>query len=207
MNFLCSCLGNEKVQSELEKRLQKPIDSCKVLLVIYENTHGNAVENLYAFKTLLKCGFNKENITILDLNEYQEMNCSDYDVLFIPGGNTFSLLQLIKNTKFDCFIKQFIKNDGFYIGESAGAHILFDSVEHVLEFDDNNVGLTDYSGLGLFSGVIIPHYDESRYWTLVWCQKEYNPVYTLRNDEFICFFWEYNIDFMKYENIYKLLNV
>lgn len=32
------------------------------------------------------------------------------------------------------------------------------SVEEVKDFDKNNVGMTDFSGLGLFDGIIIPHY-------------------------------------------------
>lgn len=187
MIFLCSCLNNPNMQIELKNRISKTVENCRVLLVIYEDTCGNSIENLYEFKTLINCGFKKDNITTLNLSTFTTLNCNDYDVLFIPGGNTFTLLDLVKRKGFDKFIIEFIKSDGFYVGESAGAHIVFDSIEHVIGLDDNNVGLTDFSGLGLISGLLIPHYDESRYWDLVYCQKEYNPVYTLRNDECMCF--------------------
>lgn len=36
------------------------------------------------------------------------------------------------------------------------------SVEEIKDFDKNNVGMTDFSGLGLFDGIIIPHYTKKK---------------------------------------------
>lgn len=58
------------------------------------------------------------------------------------------------------------------------------NVKHVLNFDLNEVNITDYNGLELFNGILICHYDESR-------KKIYDelkkisiyPVYKLKDDE------------------------
>ena len=59
----------------------------------------------------------------------------------------------------DSIIKEGFKTGNkIYIGCSAGAAIAGVSVEEIKDFDKNNVGMTDFSGLGLFDGIIIPHY-------------------------------------------------
>ena len=50
-----------------------------------------------------------------------------------------------------------------YIGGSAGAHIASANIEHVEHYDDNNVGICDYSGLGLYDGILICHFSNDRY--------------------------------------------
>jgi peptidase E len=49
-----------------------------------------------------------------------------------------------------------------YIGGSAGAHIASRSIEHVAKYDVDTFGLTDFSGLRLFDGLLICHYSQSR---------------------------------------------
>lgn len=56
----------------------------------------------------------------------------------------------------------------------------------LLAFDDNDIGLEDYNGLGVFDGVLICHYNEEReqiYQGLT-RKNEYN-IYTLTNDELL----------------------
>lgn len=48
------------------------------------------------------------------------------------------------------------------IGGSAGAHVASKDIEHVLAFDENLVGLTDFRGMGLFDGILFCHADETR---------------------------------------------
>lgn len=73
-----------------------------------------------------------------------------------------------------------------YLGASAGTHIATSNIEHVLNFDDNNVNVTEYTGIGLIDGIVICHYDESRkkIADMLKLKGEYN-VYTLKDDQII----------------------
>ena len=73
-----------------------------------------------------------------------------------------------KKCEFYCVIKIYNRNvlqrlqkgNKIYIGCSAGAAIAGVSIEEVKNFDRNFVGMGDFTGLGLFDGIIIPHYTE-----------------------------------------------
>ena len=73
-----------------------------------------------------------------------------------------------------------------YIGGSAGAHIATRSIEHVSKYDIETFGLTDFSGLNLFDGILICHYSEDRkkdYITLT--QRGEKNIVTLRDQDYI----------------------
>jgi hypothetical protein len=48
------------------------------------------------------------------------------------------------------------------IAGSAGAHIATADVAHVAKYDKDTFCLTDFSGLGLYNGILICHYTEDR---------------------------------------------
>ncbi len=90
---------------------------------------------------------------------------SRYSSVFIGGGNTFKLLKAIKNSDFEAQIKAFLENGGVVYGGSAGA-IIFGRTIKTAQIsicpDENNVGLTDLSGLNLCNNHdIICHYTDS----------------------------------------------
>ena len=87
---------------------------------------------------------------------------TNIDVIYISGGNTFGTLDKIRKCNFDKDIINYVKSGVVYIGGSAGAHIASKDIKHVEKYDENNVGITDYSGLGLFNGMLICHYTDER---------------------------------------------
>lgn len=110
----------------------------------------------------------------------------DIDVIYTCGGNTFTLVKLIKDCGFDKEIKKYVENGVIYIGRSAGTHLVTKDVEHVLPFDDNYIGLEDYSGIGLFDGIVYCHYTDERkpYYEKSLEEKKFN-TYKITNDEVI----------------------
>lgn len=80
-----------------------------------------------------------------------------------------------------------------YLGASAGTHIATQNIKHVLNFDDNYSGVKKFKGLGLFNGIIICHYNESRknIFENLEKKKEYT-VYSLTDKEII-YFDVYNV--------------
>ena len=73
------------------------------------------------------------------------------------GGNTFYLLNKIRESKFDLKLKEAINNGIIYVGSSAGSIILGNTIELALPFDKNDVNVTDYTGLKLIDGIVVPH--------------------------------------------------
>ena len=82
------------------------------------------------------------------------------DVMFIPGGNSFYLLQQLKAKDVLKDLISFAKNK-IYIGVSAGACIACPNIEYLEKFDnkDETVDLVSYDAMNLINGYILPHYN------------------------------------------------
>jgi dipeptidase E len=83
-----------------------------------------------------------------------------YDVIEIMGGNPFYLLKRMKETNCGEMFRQFAK-DRVVIGLSAGSIVLQQSIELIAGYSpemNNEVGMTDFSGLGLAFSEVLPHY-------------------------------------------------
>ena len=73
------------------------------------------------------------------------------------GGNTFYLLDKTKESNWIEKIKSAINNGVIYIGSSAGSEVISKSIKTALGFDNNKVNLTDFKGLNIIDGFVIPH--------------------------------------------------
>lgn len=161
--ILSSCdFRNEKSQQVIMDNLPYPIDKCKLLFIPNEKATAEAILSSVYYDRMQEFGFKKENVYVFDHNNPDEFRNLDIDVIYISGGNTFGTLDKIRKCNFDKDIINYIKSGVVYIGGSAGAHIASKDIKHVEKYDENNVGITDYSGLGLFNGMLICHYTDER---------------------------------------------
>lgn len=108
------------------------------------------------YNTILDLGIDENNIIEYKIGSY-EINLNDYNIIYMMGGNTFYLLDMIRNYHFDKQIKDAIKSGVIYIGSSAGSEILGNSIETALPYDANNINMTDFTGLKIIDGLIVPH--------------------------------------------------
>ena len=97
------------------------------------------------YKTILDLGINESNITEHKIGN--DINIDGFDIIYMMGGNTFYLLDIIRKTGFDKIIANFINKGKIYIGSSAGSEILGNSIDVALGYDDNNVNMVDFTGL------------------------------------------------------------
>lgn len=107
------------------------------------------------YKSILELGIVEKNITEYKIGN--NINIEDYDIMYMMGGNTFYLLDIIRKTNFDIEINKFINDGKIYIGSSAGSEILGNSIEVALGYDENNVNMKDFTGLKIVDGLVIPH--------------------------------------------------
>ena len=119
-------------------------------------------------EALSSLGIQAEEIDLRDyFNNSQELakKLSDYDLVWVVGGNSFVLLRAMKQSGFDKLIVPLVKNDEIiYAGFSAGAVVATPSLHGIELVDDKDVVSEDYdkeiawTGLHLVNKSIAPHY-------------------------------------------------
>lgn len=89
----------------------------------------------------------------------------DVDVLWVSGGNTFHLLNQVRKTGFDKWLKKYGKGKVF-VGASASTILMTPTIKLADGVDKNYCGLTDFTGLGYVDYEIEVHADMARFATV-----------------------------------------
>ena len=110
-----------------------------------------------AYDAWIDLGLDVNRVDIFAPNIADTIRSADF--IYVAGGNTFYLLQELRKSGVDELIKQHIKANKVYIGESAGSIIMSPNIEYIKEMDDITMGpeLTDYVGFGFISEYPLPH--------------------------------------------------
>jgi dipeptidase E len=112
---------------------------------------------------LTELGFQMEDFDLKNKTEDEvRKKLSEFDIVFVAGGNTFYLLDEVKKSGFDKVIKEFIRAGKIYIGSSAGSYILCPTIEASgwKKSGRNIVNLTDLSALNLVDFIVVAHYTD-----------------------------------------------
>ncbi len=134
-------------------------------IAIITNAAQDGKENKYArlaeqqFRDL---GFS--SISFVDVETEQIHILDEADIIYVMGGNTFTLLKKIRESGADKILSKRLSetSDLIYIGVSAGSILLTPTVRlaNEVEPDPNDEGIDDFSGLSFFPDEIYPHYTE-----------------------------------------------
>ena len=83
------------------------------------------------------------------------------DLIYVTGGNTFYLLQSLRQSGADELIVNAVNQGKPYIGESAGAVVTSPDIEYVQHMDSKEPAphLSNYGGLHLVDFHVVPHYE------------------------------------------------
>lgn len=84
-----------------------------------------------------------------DLSKYNPETLKEFGGIYIGGGNTWSLMQELKDSGFADILIQYIKDGGQVYGGSAGAIIMGKRID--THDDENKIGLQNTSGFNLFN--------------------------------------------------------
>jgi dipeptidase E len=82
------------------------------------------------------------------------------DYIYVSGGNTFYLLQELKNTGAGKIISEQISVGKLYIGESAGSMIVSPNIEYAKDMDSckKAPNLNTFDALNIIDFYPLPHY-------------------------------------------------
>ena len=161
--ILSSCdFGNPTSARFIIDNLCKPISECKVLYFPNEKVTPEKIKSGKYETRVAAFGFQRKNIYVANYFDPTLFFNLDIDVIYVSGGNTFGTMKLMRDSGLDKAIIDYVHRGVIYIGGSAGAHIATADIAHVAKYDKDTFGLTDFSGLGLYNGILICHYTEDR---------------------------------------------
>ena len=112
-------------------------------------------------------------VTDLDLKNKTEKEINKSlamaDILLVAGGDTFYLMEKLKECGADKAIKNFFSRGGIYIGSSAGSIVCCPTIEGAEKFDNPDLApnLENFNGMGIFNEVVIPHTHKEKYFERV----------------------------------------
>lgn len=124
--MLTSCgLETKKIEDAFLKFLGKAPDRAKALFIPTAAIDADAIEVLpKCMNDLLKVGIPKQNVEVFDLHRNMSgEELKAFDVVYLCGGRTSYLLSRINETGFRDTLTEYIRENGFVIGVSAGSLI------------------------------------------------------------------------------------
>jgi len=155
-----SGLSNSVISKSFLDKLSKPVSESTVFVIAYAQ---NDTEEFYVNESkreISQLGFN--DISVINLNHVVcDLSSLKFDVIYVCGGNTFSILSKLRETGLDVFIINQIRSGAIFIGVSAGSIIAGPDIEIAgwgSEGDENIANLKDLSGLNLTNIAIFPHF-------------------------------------------------
>lgn len=153
---------NPKLADRFLALLGKPPADAKALFI---PTASRSEEDMKYVREsggeLAQLGIPKESIVWFDYKTPTAIgDINRFDVIYVCGGNTFFLMQKLRETGLDKKIIDLVHQGKVYVGVSAGSVIAGPDISIAGPFDENDVGLTDMTGLGLTDKVTSPHYED-----------------------------------------------
>jgi dipeptidase E len=187
--FLTSAgLTNKAIIDVLLAEILRPVESNKVLVVAHTS---NAQEEFYANESkqsLIKIGF--KDVLVVNINQKNDISSlGDFDIIYVCGGNTFLILNKLKETGLSDYISDQVNKGAIYVGVSAGSIIACQSIEVAgwgSEGDKNDISLKDLSGLNFVDISIFPHYRDVLHNEVEqYKQRVQNKVFEINDDQAI----------------------
>jgi dipeptidase E len=117
-------------------------------------------------QAMIKAGFVPTDYTFTGKTAAQiEQDLSKFDALYMEGGNTFYLLQVMQQTGALDVVRKLVRAGKLYIGTSAGSIIAGPDVEPAKPLDELGAAprLKNFAGLGLVDFIVFPHWGSASF--------------------------------------------
>jgi dipeptidase E len=105
--------------------------------------------------------------TSLEDGELIPEDLSQYDFVFVTGGNVFYLAYRLEETGFGDSLRKYVEDGCVYAGSSAGSAILMCDLQHFATADDSSKAPRICQGIGLIEEAIIVHANHEKYATIM----------------------------------------
>ncbi|MDP2874438.1 MAG: Type 1 glutamine amidotransferase-like domain-containing protein [bacterium] len=155
-------LSTKNITDVFLAELKKDPSDCRVLMIAYAISDEERVYVEDSKREMVQLGF--KEIKLLNLhNQINIKALTDFDVIYVCGGNTFSILDQIRRHGLDSLIVNLVKNGSFYVGVSAGSILAGPDIAIAgwdKTWDKNLVGLKDTTGFNLVDFAVAPHFTE-----------------------------------------------
>ncbi len=157
MKLLLTSAGflNKEVSNTFLKLLNKPAGQVHVIFI---PTASRTKEELKyvdeSRQELIGLGIGE----IVTLNLDRPVGADEIasaDVIYVCGGNTFYLLKKIRESGLDKILPNY---GGLYVGVSAGSIVTGPNIEVAGPWDENDVNLSDTTGMKMTDFAVVPHY-------------------------------------------------
>ena len=151
---------NEAIKTQFLKLVDGKVHEMKIAIITTASPQKE--NNKYAQKAkedFMEMGFQK--IHFIDLEFDSPEILIQKDVIYINGGNPFSLLFHTKKSGADYILRKLVSKNVVIVGVSAGAVLLGPNIKVVNFFtpEMDNLNTKDFSALGLTDKLVFPHYD------------------------------------------------
>lgn len=152
----------ESSRQVILSNLPKPLSQCRVLFIPNEKWTPERLDTGFYVRRMQEIGFSEELVSIFDPRRPEAFLNLALDVIYVSGGNSFELLSLLRRCSFDQELIRYIRSGVAYVGGSAGAHLVSADLSHLSRYDAVPEGMTDFSGLNLFHGILLCHFSADR---------------------------------------------
>ncbi|MCG7380827.1 Type 1 glutamine amidotransferase-like domain-containing protein [Paenibacillus sp. ACRSA] len=159
--LLTSCgFNTEDIKNQFLSFIERDISQLKVSIITTASPMKE--NNRYAQRAVQDfrdMGFQHIDFVDIEFDDPQLLIHSD--VIYINGGNPFTLLYYAKKSGADEIIKTLAAQNVIIVGVSAGTLLLGPNINIVDFFTPqmNTMDLTDFKALGVTDKLIFPHYD------------------------------------------------
>jgi dipeptidase E len=103
---------------------------------------------------------------IKDYNEEQLYNeLMKFDVMFFSGGNTYYLLEKMRESGFNKIVGRLLDSGVVYVGSSAGSIVMCPNIDFVRPMDhpEEAANLKNFEGLNFVDFYFLPHFGREKY--------------------------------------------
>lgn len=140
----------DSIKKVFLKHVKEQLSNPKAVIITTASLYKES--NKYAVKAkndLIEMGI--EQVDFIDVEYENPTKLQQYNIIYINGGNPFSLLYHIRKSKAESILKALAKQPVIFVGVSAGAVVLGPSIEVVNYFTPtmNNANMVDFTALSI----------------------------------------------------------
>lgn len=114
--------------------------------------------------SMINAGFDIFEYTIAGKNfEDLKKDLKDVDIVYVEGGSLVHMMNQVRLSGFDVFIREFILNGGKYIGTSTGSFIMAEDTAPGLSLETYLEDNFNTNGIGLVNFLVMPHWGSDEF--------------------------------------------